>query len=87
MSGEGKVIKPPIEQIASGKVFKPSKAFRNKMWFMAIFTVISIWLILFGTLWGVLALVNPGDPIFTTWWLILNLWYLAIASVFLIPAL
>ena len=71
MSGEGKVIRPPIEQIASGKVFKPSKAFRNKMWFTATFTVVSIWLIVFGTFWLVLWLVNAGT-IFTDIWWILN---------------
>jgi heme/copper-type cytochrome/quinol oxidase subunit 1 len=55
MAGEGKVIKPPVENVASGKVFKPSKAFRNKMWFIGIFTAVMIWVIIFGsfalTLW------------------------------------
>ena len=89
---EGKVIKPPIENVASGKIIKPSKAFRNKMWFTGIFTAITIWLIVFGSFWFVLWLVGyftgsgPGT-IFEYWWLTLNLWYLVITAIWLIPAL
>ena len=85
MAGEGKVIKPPIENVASGKIIKPSKKFRNKMWFTAIFSAVALWIILFGTLWLVLFLVNPAGQIWSTWWTIINLWYIAIALVFLVP--
>jgi uncharacterized membrane protein YdbT with pleckstrin-like domain len=89
---EGKVIKPPIENVVSGRIIKPSKAFRNKMWFTGIFTAITLWLIVFGSFWFVLWLVEyiadsgPG-PIFEYWWLTLNLWYLVITAIWLIPAL
>jgi membrane protein YdbS with pleckstrin-like domain len=85
MAGEGKVIKPPIENVASGKIIKPAKAFRNKMWFTAIFSAVALWIILFGTLWVVLSLVSPAGQIWTTWWTIINLWYIAIALVILVP--
>ena len=40
---EGKVIKPPVGIMSSGKVFKPSKKFRNKIWFTGIFAAVVIW--------------------------------------------
>ena len=40
---ESKVIKPPIKRVTSGKIFKPSKAFLQKMWIQSIAGVISIW--------------------------------------------
>jgi uncharacterized membrane protein YdbT with pleckstrin-like domain len=89
---EGKVIKPPIENVASGKIIKPSKAFRNKMWFTGIFTAVTLWLIVFGSFWLALWLVEyltgsgPGS-IFEYWWLTLNLWYLVLTAIWLIPAL
>ena len=87
MVGEGKVIKPPIESVASGRIIKPSKAFRNKMWFSGIITAVSIWAIIFGTLGFVLWLVNPAGQFFNIWWTILNLWYIIITLSFLIPYL
>jgi len=39
----GKVIKPPIEMMSSGKVFKPSTRFRNKTWLMGIIVAVLIW--------------------------------------------
>ncbi|TFH09271.1 MAG: hypothetical protein E4H14_04740 [Candidatus Thorarchaeota archaeon] len=92
MAGEGKVIKPPIENVASGKIIKPSKAFRNKMWFTGIVTALMLWVIIFGSFWSVLWLVgiitgsNPG-LLFEYWWLTLNLWYLVLTAIWLIPAL
>ena len=87
MAGEGKVIKPPIDNVASGRIIKPSKAFRNKMWFTGIITAISLWVIVFGTLWFVLWLVNPAGQIFDVWWTILSLWFIIITLIFLIPYL
>lgn len=41
--GKEKVIKPPVNTISSGKVFKPSKRFRNKIWFIGICIAIIVW--------------------------------------------
>lgn len=92
MSGEGKVIKPPIENVASGKIIKPSKAFRNKMWFTGIFTATMLWVIVFGSFWFVIWLVEiitgaGSGTIIEYWWVTLNLWYLVLTAVWLIPAL
>jgi len=92
MAAEGKIIKPPMKNVASGKIIKPSKAFRNKMWFTGVFTAIMLWVIIFGSFWFVLWLVgaitgsNPG-LLFEYWWLTLNLWYLVLTAIWLIPAL
>ncbi|MGY5858829.1 MAG: PH domain-containing protein [Candidatus Thorarchaeota archaeon] len=92
MSGEGKVIRPPIDNVASGKIIKPSKAFRNKMWFTGIFTATMLWVVIFGSFWLVLLLVgyitgsSPGT-LFEYWWVILNLWYFVLTAIWLIPAL
>ena len=92
MAGEGKVIKPPMENVASGKIIKPSKAFRNKMWFTGIFTAIMLWVIIFGSFTLVLWLVDwvsgtSSVLLFETWWMFLNFWYLVITAIWLIPAL
>ncbi len=91
MTSEGKIIKPPMENVAYGKIFRPSKAFRNKMWFMCIFTAVGLWLIIMGSLAFVLWLVGLAsggsvETIFYQWWNILNLWYWVITAIWLIPA-
>jgi membrane protein YdbS with pleckstrin-like domain len=92
MTIEGKVIKPPIESVSSGKVFKPSKAFRNKMWFIGVFTAIMLWVIIFGsfalTLWLVDWFTGSGTTLtgfFQYWWLTLNVWYWVITAIWLVP--
>lgn len=94
MSGRGKVIKPPMEEIARGKVFKPSKYFRNKNWFLGIFSAIVLWVIVVGSLFFVFWLVGiiTGDPASLSYtlnfiWIPLNFWYWLIAGIFLIPYL
>ena len=92
MTSEGKIIKPPIENITYGKIFRPSKAFRNKMWFIGVFVAIVLWIIIIGslafTLWLVGA-VSGGSVanIFYQWWNILNLWYWVITAIWLIPGI
>jgi len=92
MAGEGTVIRPPIDNVASGKIIKPSKAFRNKMWFIGIFTATMLWVIIFGSFWfvlwfaGVITGLSPS-PLFESWWGILNFWYFVITAIWLIPAL
>jgi membrane protein YdbS with pleckstrin-like domain len=94
MSGRGKVIKPPMEEIARGKVFKPSKYFRNKNWFLGIFGALGLWVtivvVLYGVLW--LVVIVSGNPLYLTStfnfiWIPFNFWYWLIVSIFLIPYL
>ena len=94
MSGRGKVIKPPMEEIAKGKVFKPSKYFRNKNWFLGIFTAIMVWVLVIGIMFLVFWLIGfaLGDPgffnsTFNFIWGPLNFWYWLIVISVLIPFL
>ncbi|TFG34044.1 PH domain-containing protein [Candidatus Thorarchaeota archaeon] len=92
MTIEGKIIKPPVENIAYGRIFRPSKAFRNKMWFIGIIIAIMLWIIIIGSLAFVLWLVGivsgyPVAAIFYQWWTVLNLWYWVITAIWLIPGI
>jgi len=90
MSGRGKVIKPPMEEIARGKVFKPSKYFRNKNWFLGVFSAVGFWLIIIGAMvlvfWLVELLTGPTGYMAAIWWP-LNFWYWLITLCILIPYL
>ncbi len=94
MSGRGKVIKPPMEEIARGKVFKPSKYFRNKNWFIGVFSVVMLWITIIGTMLLVFWIVdiitgNPGGmtSTFDRIWFPFNFWYWIITGSILIPYL
>ncbi len=41
--GEGRVIKPPIEQVVSGRVFHPHNAFLYKKWLRVFIIIVLIW--------------------------------------------
>ena len=57
-----KVIKPPIRRVTSGKIFKPTKAFRSKMLSQPIFLAASIWLMIVLGFIGMSFLVVYTDP-------------------------
>ena len=91
-----RVIKPPEEFFASGKVFQPSKAFRNKLWLQ--FTIIAtiIWL---GTVvsWSCVSIftiwtLEPGEaiPFFmdpAVWFIPVNIGMIVLNLIWLIPTL
>jgi len=93
MSSESKIIKPPIEDVESGKIFKPSKAFRNKNWFLMTSVAIGIWLIFLALMLGLGYLVfgMTGQPGFEGWtnvfWGIINPWYWILTVIWYIPAM
>ena len=90
MSGRGKVIKPPMEEIARGKVFKPSKYFRNKNWFIGIFGAIMLWVTVIGAMlfvfWIVELFTGPTGYLAAIWWP-LNFWFWILTLSVLIPYL
>lgn len=49
-SEEGRIIKPPIEAVTSGRVFKPDTRFYYKQWFEAVYVAAFFWLIAYGVL-------------------------------------
>jgi membrane protein YdbS with pleckstrin-like domain len=92
---KGKVIKPPIAIVTSGKVFKPSKVFLRKEWTKAVALAVTIWLgslIGFVLLANFLAIVEPVDypsatSLINTWIGPLNYWMIVLNTIWLIPAL
>jgi membrane protein YdbS with pleckstrin-like domain len=90
---EEKVIRPPLKQITSGKIFKPSQAFLHKMLFQSVLLFIIIWLMAVLSFVGI-AYIAPTDPtnpstakIFSDWILPVNLWTVVANLVWLLPAL
>jgi membrane protein YdbS with pleckstrin-like domain len=79
MKNEGKVIKPPIENVVSGRIFRPSSAFRNKLWIEGVLIATTIWAIAVGAWLGVVYLkaLDDGWSFWTyveTWWMPVNSW-------------
>ena len=92
---KGKVIKPPIGKVTSGKVFKPSKAFLHKERMKGITAAVAIW---WGAILGLvllsyfLAFAEPVDYpsaklLINTWMGPLNYWMMVLNLIWLIPAL
>lgn len=88
------VIRPPIERVSSGKIFKPSSQLRNKYWFEAIALGVILWLVTIMTFFGIIWLVYvtnadlwQWDSWFNTFWGPVNFWFWVINLAWLIPAL
>ncbi len=90
----GTVIRPPIERISSGKIFKPSSQLRNKYWFESITLSIILWLVtivtFFGSIWLVYSVSSDlwqWDTWFNTLWGPVNFWFWIIDLAWLLPTL
>jgi membrane protein YdbS with pleckstrin-like domain len=90
----GTVIRPPIESISSGKVFKPGSKLRNKYWFEAILMGLLFWVITIGTFFGAMLMVSVVDPemmpfdyFLTYFWEPVNFWFWVVNLSWLIPTL
>jgi hypothetical protein len=92
---EEKVIRPPVKQITSGKIFKPSRAFLHKLLFKSIFAFVLIWLMTNLCFVGFCFLLPADNPIrypsatqlINTWFVPVSLWTLVINLFWLVPAL
>ena len=62
MKTVGKVIKPPIERVVSGKIFKPDRAYLNKLIVKNISIALTIWLGTIGASYGLIWLLYMLDP-------------------------
>ena len=91
---EGRVIKPPMEQVVSGRVFHPDNAFLYKKWLRVFIVLVVIWSIIF-TFFALASdpvfvadlseLFIWADILFTIGWERINLYYwLAGGSIFLL---
>ncbi len=49
-SEEGRIIKPPMEDVTSGRVFRPDVRFYYKEWFGTAILAVFFWLVAIGIL-------------------------------------
>ena len=92
---EEKIIRSPVKQITSGKIFKPSQAFLHKLLFKSAFAFALIWLMTILSFVGFCFLLAADNPakypsatqLINTWVVPVNLWTIVINLVWLVPAL
>ncbi len=85
---EGRVIRPPFEQVMSGRVFHPDNAFLYKKW-LRVFIVLSliwgaIWLVFFShpiITQGILTLAEYTEVIILLGWATVTQYYWTVAGV------
>jgi membrane protein YdbS with pleckstrin-like domain len=89
------IIKPPMERVKSGKVFRPTKALRNKYILNGLIVSTIFWILAMIS-WvgfGYLILTDKGiSPaqywnIIGDWWLTVNIGYWLVALIWIVPAL
>ncbi len=93
--GEGVVIKPPMERVKSGKVFRPSPILKKKYYLTGIITAVIFWAIIIACWVGIgyFMLVDNGltsqeaMAVFSDWWLIVNIGYWGLSCIWIIPGL
>ena len=91
---ETRVIKPPIEKVVSGRIFKPDKSYPQKVWVKNLAIALTLWLgsmiLTVVTLYTFYALdpVEFADSVATLgdWGWRLNNWLIIINLIWLIPA-
>ncbi|MFW9845145.1 MAG: PH domain-containing protein [Candidatus Thorarchaeota archaeon] len=93
---ESKVIKPPMDEIKSGKVFKPDRAYVYKGWLGVIVVAFALWLLAMATWLGTAYLVIVFDNgtsfseflvYLNIWWMPVNFWWWVITSFWLVPSI
>lgn len=91
---EGRVIKPPIEQITDGRVFRPLPALRYKKWLKYILASLGFWGVFIFSLYGppiITLLVLEAIPL-NLWfasadWIVGSQVYWIFTTLWLIPAI
>ncbi len=80
MENEGKVIKPPIEIVISGKIFRPSKALRNKNIIQMLIVAIVLWAVTVLSWMGFVYLIEVLDHgwTMTEYWTVINSWWVPV---------
>ena len=86
-----KIIKPPVRQITSGKIFKPSRKYLHKLLFQMIFLIFIIWFFTILTFLFISLTVSSSDPlsirVISNWFFPVNFWIILPNLVWFIPAL
>ncbi len=85
---------PPVENFTRGKTFRPSSAFRNKYWFVAVFFAFFTWLVAIGGTYGISYFIAMEEGWTDTYWQLMadlvplvSYWTWIVHLFWLIPAL
>ncbi len=91
---ESRVIKPPVEKVVSGRIFRPDKVYVRKLWVKNLAVALTIWLgtMIFSV--GLIYMLYAIDPSefaeavasVASWGWTLNNWMIIGNLVWLIPA-
>jgi len=92
---DGKVIKPPVAKVTSGKIFKPGKAFLHKSWTKNVAIAAFIWLCVMLSFVGIVSLVSYTEPdkepsgaeVMADWFVPMSLWTAVVNLLWLAPAM
>ena len=86
---EGRVIKPPIKEVISGRVFHPDNAFLYKKWLRVFILIVFFWAVLWlvffshpAVVFIVLEIAEWTDLIVNAGWITISQAYWIIASTF-----
>ena len=93
MAVEVKVIKPPLKRVTSGKIFRPSRAFLQKMWIQAIAGIVTIWILVIISFIGIASLLAFTEPskypsawqIITHWFGPVSYWTIGLNMIWFLP--
>jgi membrane protein YdbS with pleckstrin-like domain len=88
-----KVIRPPVPQIVSGTIFKPSKAYLKKMQVQNVLAFILIWASVIGSflIGAFISETDPASPtavqLINQYFLTVNIWTILLNLIWLVPVL
>ncbi len=90
---EEKVIRPPVKQITSGKIFKPSQVYLKKMQLENVLSFLLVWVVVILSFIAVAYMIgaDPASPsatqIINDYMLPVNVWTVIINLFWFVPAL
>ncbi|TXT53562.1 MAG: hypothetical protein BAJATHORv1_160005 [Candidatus Thorarchaeota archaeon] len=93
---KAKVIKPPIEKITSGRVFRPDNRYKYKMWIEIFLLAFGIYILLMGFWIGMVYFIEVVDSDVTPaqfwayiaeWWWPVNSAFWLVMMIWMIPAI
>ena len=92
---ESKVIKPPVQKVVSGKIFRPARAYVYKLWVKNTAIAVCIWLGMVLFIVATMYFINAVDPgemdsamrTMGTWLWTLSNWLVVGNLLWLVPAL
>ncbi len=89
----GRIIKPPVQKVVSGRVFRPSRILMFKKWLKLLVVIVLAWLGLWGALFShpvlqdlLLLVSEPLEIVVNLGWTLVSLYYWLGAAVLLAVA-